>query len=143
MASTNRGDVMFLCLAELGAFGPHLLHLGEGLPKVLQPILLLRGYQPNAPSQGMAAAPGHARRDQRVEHGSLGHPETGHHGDGERGEWLLDVPAHHPPGNLATEAALRLEGDADTPLPRLLPERLDPRGDRRGALLLAGALGDL
>jgi hypothetical protein len=36
-----------------------------------------------------------------------------------------------------------LEGDADAPLPGLLPERLDPRRDRRRSFLLGGALGDV
>src|SRR5919106_4297350 len=143
MASTNRGDAMRLRLPELGPLGPDPLHLRERLPQVLQPVLLLRGYQPDAPRQGVAPAPGHPRGHQRVEHRSLGHAQAGHHGDGQRGERGLDVPAHHAPGDLATQAALRLEGDTDAPLPRLFPERLDPRGDRRGALLLGGAFGDL
>src|SRR5215203_755354 len=103
----------------------HLLHVHHRLAQLVDPLALVIADEPDAPCQRVAAAPGDAGVDQRVEHLALRQAEAGHHGDTERGEELLLVTAAGAPGDLAGEARLGLVGDAHPQGPGVFTETLD------------------
>src|SRR5215213_5064315 len=116
----------------------HLLHVHHRLAQLVDPLALVIADEPDAPCQRVAAAPGDAGVDQRVEHLALRQAEAGHHGDTERGEELLLGTAAGAPGDLAGEARLGLVGDAHAQGPGVLAEPLDARPARSGRRLGVG-----
>src|SRR6266511_4409743 len=127
----------------LRALRANLLHLGEGLTKVLQPIVLLLGHQAHAPCQRVAARASHAGIDQGVQNASLWHAKPGHGRDRDRGEQLGLVAASGAPRDPSAEPALGLVGDPH-PLPsRVLPKAVDPGSTSRDHRLGSRVLGQL
>src|SRR5690242_9711335 len=102
------------------------LDVAQGVTQPGQPGVGVLSGQPHAPGQRVAAAAGHARLDQRVEHPAFGLAQPGHDRDGQRGEHLGHARAGDAPGHLAPELVLGLPGDLDPAAPGLLAEPADP-----------------
>src|SRR5258708_33339911 len=104
----------------------------QRLPEVREPAILVLADQPHAPGKRVAAAPGDASVDERVEDEPLRLAEPGHHRHPECGEHHLLLGADDAPGDLAAEPVLGLASDAAPLLTRLLaaPPAAAPDGRR-------------
>ena len=120
-----------------GARLPHTLDVLHRLAELGDPVALVTAHQPDAPGQRLAAAPGDAGIDERVEHEPLGHPQARHGRHRRHGEDLLPVAARRSPRHLALEAVLRLAGDRDAAIAGGLAELPDLLGQGHGSRLVA------
>src|SRR5262249_25533109 len=100
----------------------HLLHMAQRLPQAGEPGVLVLADQPHAPGERVTAAAGAPGVHERVQHAPLRLAEPGHHRDGKCGEHHLAAVTDHAPGHLAAKRVLRLPGDLDPRVTRLLAE---------------------
>ena len=87
-------------LLAIGPVGAELLHGRHGNPKLIDPLPLVAIDEPDAPGQGLAAAPRHTRVDEGVEHGPFTHAQPGHDRRAVRGEQFLHRTAPRPQDTL-------------------------------------------
>src|SRR5215469_6838994 len=105
-----------------GPLGANLFHLAQCVAQRAEPGVLVFPDQAHAPGERVTAAAGHPGVHERVEHPALGLAQPGHDRHGKCGEHHFPALAHHAPGHLAAEPPLRLAGDPDPRLARLLTE---------------------
>src|SRR5438132_2530193 len=142
-ASSSRRSGAGSGAGDIRTLTAHLLHTRQGLPQAGDPVGLVLRHEPHAPRERLTPAARHPRVDQSVEHPPVLETEAGHDRDAEGGEQFLLATAPRPPGDLAPEDALRLVGDANASVARLVAEARNPSRAGRGAHALGSIGGDL
>lgn len=109
----------------LRALVPDLLHPVDRLAEFAYPVVFVLADETNAPGQRLAAAPGDAGIDQRVEYPTFVETEAGHRRGVDGREVNLVVSARDAPTHRAPEGQLGVVGDRHSLLARGLAERDD------------------
>ena len=106
-------------------------------------VRVQRALEAAGSSLAVRARPSDPGVDEGVEHLTLGLAQPGHDRHGEVGEQLTTLPDASAPADLAAVALLRLGGDGDPLVPRLLPEPRDPALGSSSAVALTVDWGQL
>src|SRR5258706_8932387 len=119
------------------------LDAAERAPELLDPAVLIVGDEADAPGEGFAAAPGHARVDEGVEHAPLTEAQASHDRHGGRRERVRLAADADRPRNAPSEPWLGVLGNRHAGLSCLLAEAVDPRLAGSSLLGSGCALRDL